>query len=39
MHDDAALAAVRQWRFEPAELNGRSLPVVVTTITVGFNLN
>ena len=27
--DDAALAAVRQWRFEPVLLNGEPVPVIV----------
>ena len=35
--DEAALAAVRQWRFEPARLNGQPVPVVMT-VTVNFAL-
>lgn len=38
MLDEAALTAVRQWRFEPARLNGSAVPVVMT-VTVSFNLN
>src|SRR6478736_3143338 len=33
--DDAALAAVRQWRFEPVWLNGEPVPVIIT-LTVNF---
>jgi protein TonB len=35
--DDAALEAVRQWRFTPALLNGIPVPVVMT-VTVQFTL-
>jgi protein TonB len=35
--DDAALAAVRQWKFSPAFLNGEAVPVVMT-VTVNFQL-
>jgi protein TonB len=35
--DAAALAAVRQWKFTPALLNGESVPVVMT-VTVNFQL-
>jgi len=35
--DDAAVAAVRQWRFTPALLNGEPVPVVMT-VTVNFML-
>ncbi len=35
--DDAALEAVRQWRYEPARLNGEPVPVVMT-VTVNFSL-
>jgi protein TonB len=35
--DDAALAAVRQWKFTPALLNGEPIPVVMT-VTVNFLL-
>ena len=33
--DDAALEAVRQWRFEPTQLNGQAVPVIMT-LTVNF---
>lgn len=36
--DDAALAAVRQWRYEPTLLDGQAVPVIMT-ITVNFRLN
>lgn len=36
--DQAALDAVRQWRFEPARLNGKAIPVVMT-VTVNFRLD
>jgi len=35
--DDAALAAVRQWRYSPTLLNGTPVPVVMT-VTVTFQL-
>lgn len=35
--DDAAVEAVRQWRFTPALLNGKPVPVVMT-VTVNFAL-
>jgi protein TonB len=35
--DQAAVDAVRQWRFTPALLNGQPVPVVMT-VTVNFNL-
>jgi protein TonB len=35
--DDAALEAVRQWRFTPTLLNGEPVPVVLT-VTVVFSL-
>ena len=35
--DEAALAAVRQWRYEPTVLNGVAVPVVLT-VTVAFTL-
>jgi periplasmic protein TonB len=35
--DDAALAAVRQWRYTPSLLNGVPVPVVMT-VTVSFTL-
>lgn len=36
--NDAAIRAVRQWRYSPTELNGVPVPVLMT-ITVNFNLN
>lgn len=36
--DQAALEAVRQWRFTPTELNGQRVPVVMT-VTVAFRLD
>ncbi len=36
--DDAAVAAVRQWVFEPTRLNGEAVPVVMT-VMVDFRLN
>lgn len=36
--DDAALAAVKQWRFTPTLLNGEPIPIVMT-VTVTFTLN
>ena len=35
--DDAAVRAVRQWRYTPTELNGVPVPVLMT-ITVRFSL-
>jgi len=35
--DDAAVKAVRAWRFTPARLNGQAVPVVMT-VTVNFTL-
>ena len=35
--DDAAITAVRQWRFTPTILNGEPVPIVMT-VTVGFTL-
>jgi len=35
--DDAALAAVRQWKFTPTLLNGIAVPIVMT-VTVNFSL-
>jgi periplasmic protein TonB len=35
--DQAAIDAVRQWRFTPTLLNGEAVPIVMT-VTVGFNL-
>ena len=35
--DDAAIAAVRQWRYTPTRLNGVAVPVLMT-ITVNFSL-
>lgn len=36
--DQAAIDAVRQWRFTPTLLNGQPVPVIMT-VTVAFNLN
>jgi len=36
--DQAAVAAVQQWRFEPARLNDQVIPVVMT-VTVNFQLS
>jgi periplasmic protein TonB len=36
--DNAAVDAVRQWRFTPTRLNGQAVPVVMT-VTVSFSLN
>lgn len=36
--DDAAIEAVRQWRFSPTLLNGEAVPIIMTA-TVAFNLN
>jgi TonB family protein len=38
MLDQAAMDAVRQWVYEPTELNGVPVPVVMT-VTVNFRLN
>jgi protein TonB len=35
--DQAAIDAVRLWRFTPARLNGEAIPVVMT-VTVSFRL-
>jgi len=35
--DDAALAAVRQWRYTPTTLNGIPVPVVMT-VSVRFEI-
>lgn len=35
LFDQAALDAVRQWRYEPTQLNGRPVPVIMT-VTVAF---
>jgi protein TonB len=35
--DQAAIDAVRQWRYTPTQLNGRPVPVVMT-VTVNFML-
>jgi protein TonB len=34
--DEAAIEAVRQWRFEPSQVNGQPVPVIMT-VTVSFN--
>lgn len=36
--DEAALAAVRQWKYAPTTLNGQPVPVIMT-VTVNFTLN
>ena len=36
--DDAALTAVRQWKFSPTLLNGVPVPIVMT-VTVNFKLD
>jgi periplasmic protein TonB len=36
--DQAAVDAVRKWRFTPARLNGEAVPVVMT-VTVNFELD
>ena len=38
MLDAAAIAAVRQWRYEPTLMNGVAVPVVMT-VTLGFTLD
>lgn len=35
--DEAAIAAVRQWKFTPTRLNGEAVPIVMT-VTVNFKL-
>jgi protein TonB len=35
--DQAAIDAVRLWRFTPARLNGEAIPIVMT-VTVSFRL-
>jgi protein TonB len=35
--DQAAVEAVRQWRFTPTLLNGQPVPVIMN-VTVGFHL-
>ena len=36
--DDAAVEALKQWRYEPLVFNGRPVPFVLT-VTLSFNLN
>lgn len=36
--DQAAIDAVRQWRFTPTTLNGQPVPVIMS-VTVFFRLN
>ena len=36
--DEAAVDAVRQWRYEPLLFNGHPVPFVLT-VTLSFNLN
>jgi protein TonB len=38
LFDQAAIDAVRQWRFTPTLLSGQPVPVVMT-VTVDFKLN
>jgi periplasmic protein TonB len=35
--DNAAVDAVKQWRYSPLHLNGRAQPFILT-VTVSFNL-
>ena len=35
--DDAAIAAVRQWKYTPTLLNGVPVPVIMT-VTVNFTM-
>jgi len=35
--DEAALKAVREWRYDPTMVNGRAVPVRMT-VTVNFSL-
>ncbi len=35
--DQAALDAVRQWRYRPTRLNGEAIPIIMT-VTVTFSL-
>ncbi len=37
LFDEAAVTAVRQWRFSPTLLNGEPVPIVMT-VTVGFTM-
>jgi protein TonB len=37
LFEQAALTAVRQWRFSPTLLNGERVPIVMT-VTVAFSL-
>ena len=36
--DEAAMDALKQWRYEPLVFNGRPTPFVLT-VTLSFNLN
>jgi protein TonB len=38
LFEEAAITAVRQWRFSPTLLNGERVPIVMT-VTVSFTLN
>ena len=35
--DQAAIDAVRRWKYEPGALNGTAIPVIIT-VTVNFSL-
>ena len=37
MLDAAAVAAVKQWRYEPLNLNGEAMPFILT-VTVSFSI-
>jgi periplasmic protein TonB len=37
LFEQAAITAVRQWRFSPTLLNGEPVPIVMT-VTIGFTL-
>jgi len=37
MLDEAAIAAVKQWRYEPLNLNGVPMPFILT-VTVSFTM-
>jgi hypothetical protein len=33
-HKDAVQEEIKKWRFSPAKLNGREIPVIITTVIV-----